>query len=91
MDITIRELAESVARLPVLPAHSLGLSKPDGTPKKQLDVSRLKVLGWQAKVFGQCLQARWLFQKEQRLELVRLNLSIDIVSIFCLTTQMNRI
>jgi GDP-L-fucose synthase len=25
-------------------------SKPDGTPKKQLDVSRLKALGWQARI-----------------------------------------
>ena len=25
-------------------------SKPDGTPKKQLDVSRLAAMGWQAKI-----------------------------------------
>ena len=25
-------------------------SKPDGTPKKQLDVSRLKALGWSAQI-----------------------------------------
>ncbi len=25
-------------------------SKPDGTPKKQLDVSRLAALGWRARI-----------------------------------------
>lgn len=46
-DVTIRELAETVARV-------LGFSgdlvfdhtKPDGTPRKLLDVSRLRSLGW---------------------------------------------
>ena len=51
VDLSIRELAEAVA-------HATGFtgaihwdtSKPDGTPKKQLDVSRLKALGWQARI-----------------------------------------
>ena len=50
VDLSIRKLAEAVA-------HATGFtgaihwdtSKPDGTPKKQLDVSRLKALGWQAR------------------------------------------
>ena len=29
-------------------------SKPDGTPRKQLDVSRLSKLGWQAKISLEC-------------------------------------
>jgi GDP-L-fucose synthase len=50
VDVTIRELAE-------LMAHELGFSgelkfdtsKPDGTPRKLLDVSRIQALGWRAK------------------------------------------
>ena len=26
------------------------ISKPDGTPKKQLDITRLKSLGWSSKI-----------------------------------------
>ena len=51
LDLSIRELAEAVAE-----ATGYGgtiewdISKPDGTPKKQLDVSRLKALGWSAQI-----------------------------------------
>ncbi len=49
-DLTIRELAELVAR--VL-EHDCKLtfdaSRPDGTPRKLLDVSRIKSLGWAPK------------------------------------------
>jgi len=48
-DITIRELAESTAKV----AHWEGTftfdrSKPDGTPRKVMDVSRMTALGWTA-------------------------------------------
>ena len=51
IDLSIRELAEQVAA-------AVGFngsihwdhSKPDGTPKKQLDVSRLAALGWRARI-----------------------------------------
>lgn len=46
-DITIRELAETVAR--VLGFHGqlvFDHTKPDGTPRKLMDVSRLHALGW---------------------------------------------
>jgi GDP-L-fucose synthase len=50
-DVTIRELAETVARVTGFKG-SLGFdaSKPDGTPRKLMDVSRLARLGWRASI-----------------------------------------
>ena len=48
-DITIRELAETIAG--VVGWHGefrFDSLKPDGTPRKLLDVSRITALGWQA-------------------------------------------
>lgn len=48
-DVTIRELAETVMR--TVDFHGrivFDASKPDGTPRKLLDVSRLAGLGWRA-------------------------------------------
>jgi GDP-L-fucose synthase len=51
VDLTIKELAELVARTVGYKGEILwDASKPDGTPKKQLDVSRLADLGWRAKI-----------------------------------------
>jgi len=51
VDLSIRELAEAVARATGFEGQLLwDSSKPDGTPKKQLDVSRLAAMGWQAKI-----------------------------------------
>ena len=50
-DLTIRELAELVARVVGFNgALRFDTSKPDGTPRKLLDVSRIKRLGWVPKV-----------------------------------------
>ena len=62
-DITIRELAETVAETVGLDASfRFDPSKPDGTPRKLLDVSKLSALGWQAKTplgEGLRLTYRW--------------------------------
>jgi len=49
-DGTIRELAELIRDVVGFEGEfSFDTSKPDGTPQKLLDVSRLKALGWAAK------------------------------------------
>jgi len=49
-DITIRELAEAVMDVIGFPGSIVfDSSKPDGVPRKLLDVSRMTELGWQAK------------------------------------------
>ena len=51
VDLTIRELAEQVATATGYQGEiHWDASKPDGTPKKQLDVSRLAALGWRARI-----------------------------------------
>jgi GDP-L-fucose synthase len=48
-DMTILELAESVARIIGWEGtFTLNISKPDGMPRKVMDVSRLRALGWSA-------------------------------------------
>ena len=50
-DVTIAELAASVARVVgYTGAIRFDTSRPDGTPRKLLDVSRLHALGWRAQV-----------------------------------------
>ena len=51
LDLTIRELAEAVAAATGYQGEiRWETSKPDGTPKKQLDVGRLAELGWRARI-----------------------------------------
>ncbi len=51
VDVTIRELAETVARVVGFAGEIVwDSSKPDGTPRKLLDVSRLRDLGWSARI-----------------------------------------
>jgi len=50
-DVTILELAELVAAAVGFRGRILrDPSKPDGTPRKLLDVGRLTALGWQARI-----------------------------------------
>ena len=49
-DVTIRELAQTVMDVVGFTGDIVfDASKPDGTPRKLLDVSRLKSLGWSAR------------------------------------------
>ena len=51
IDCTIRELAESIAKVADYKGRLVfDSSKPDGMPRKLLDVSKLKALGWQASM-----------------------------------------
>jgi GDP-L-fucose synthase len=50
-DVTIREIAETVARVIGFEGDTeWDTTKPDGTPQKLLDVSKLAGLGWTAKI-----------------------------------------
>jgi GDP-L-fucose synthase len=50
-DVTIRELAETIGRIVAFKGMlQFDASKPDGTPRKLLDVSRLAKLGWRASI-----------------------------------------
>ena len=50
-DLTIRELAEAVARVVGFTGGlRFDTSKPDGTPRKLLDVTRISALGWAPRI-----------------------------------------
>jgi GDP-L-fucose synthase len=50
-DVTIRELAETVCDvLGFNGSLEFDASKPDGTPRKLLDISKIKSLGWSPKI-----------------------------------------
>jgi GDP-L-fucose synthase len=51
IDLTIRELAETVMDVVGFKGKiAFDASKPDGTPRKLMDTSKLTALGWQAKI-----------------------------------------
>jgi len=51
LDVTIRELAETVKNVVGYKGQlRFDPTKPDGTPRKLQDVSRMKALGWKAQV-----------------------------------------
>ena len=50
-DVTIRELAETIKAVVGYQGQIVqDLTKPDGTPRKLMDVTRLRGLGWQARI-----------------------------------------
>ena len=62
-DVTIREVAEMVGHTVGFPGKiEWDASKPDGTPRKLLDVSKLTKLGWKASTpleEGLCATYKW--------------------------------
>ena len=49
-DISIRDLASTVAEIMKYNGHiNWDTSRPNGTPKRPLDFSKIKTLGWQPK------------------------------------------
>ncbi|MGW2014626.1 GDP-L-fucose synthase family protein [Streptomyces sp. NPDC001927] len=67
-DLTIRELAETVAEVTGYQGRiAWDTSKPDGTPRKLLDVSRLTGLGWKPAVaLPDGIAATYAWWREQR-------------------------
>lgn len=70
-DCTIRELAEIIARVTGFAGKiTFDVSKPDGAPRKLLDVSRLNTLGWQAGITledGLKSTYQWLLNHREQL------------------------
>jgi GDP-L-fucose synthase len=71
VDCTIRELAETIQRVVGFNGELVfDTSKPDGAPRKLMDVSRLKALGWQASISleeGLRQTYQWFLQNQERL------------------------
>ncbi len=69
VDCTIRELVETVAKVVGFEGEIIfDATKPDGAPRKLMDVSRLRALGWSASIeLTQGLQAtyQWFLANQQ--------------------------
>jgi GDP-L-fucose synthase len=67
-DITVAELARLIADVVEFDGDfAFDPSKPDGTPRKLLDVSRLHALGWHARTSleeGLAATYRWYLENE---------------------------
>ena len=75
VDLSIRELAEAVATATGYQgAIEWDSTKPDGTPKKQLDVCRMAEMGWSARISVEegLTSTVMQFRKELAQHLVRL-------------------
>jgi len=68
-DISIRDLAELICRIVGYKGRLVfDASKPDGTPRKLLDVSRLRNLGWRPRINleeGIAQAYQWFLKPEQ--------------------------
>jgi GDP-L-fucose synthase len=70
IDCTIRELVETVAKIVSYEGDIVfDKTKPDGTARKLMDVSRLEKLGWKAKTnleYGLSLTYHWFLANQGR-------------------------
>ncbi len=71
VDVTIKQLAEKIRDV-VYPEAELTFdtTKPDGTPRKLLDISKIKALGWQPKIDldeGIRRTYRWFLENQRQL------------------------
>ena len=73
-DVTIRELAQLICRVTGFEGRLVfDTTKPDGTPRKLLDVSRLSGLGWRARIGleeGIADTYRWFLEQKGALQSV---------------------
>lgn len=70
LDCTIRELAQTIAQVVGYKGRVVfDASKPDGTPRKLLDVTRLHQLGWYHEISleaGLASTYQWFLENQQR-------------------------
>jgi GDP-L-fucose synthase len=69
-DITIKELAELIKEIVGYEGEiKFDATKPDGTPRKLLDVSRLHATGWKHKIeLREGIQSTYEWFKEEKLK-----------------------
>ena len=65
-DVSIRELAEMIGDVVGFDGGiAWDASKPDGTPRKLLDVSKINALGWKADIpFREGVESTWRWYLE---------------------------
>ncbi len=72
-DVSIRELAELIARVVEFEGElCFDTGKPDGAPRKLLDVSKLNDIGWQAKINldeGLSSTYQWFLDNQSKLRM----------------------
>lgn len=65
-DVTIAELAQTIARIVGFEGRFVyDATKPDGTPRKLLDVTRMSALGWRARIpLEEGIRQAWSWYRE---------------------------
>jgi len=67
-DVTIKELAETVAKVVGNKSIEWDTSKPNGTPRKVLNVDKIKSLGWEPKIkLKEGIESTYTWYKENLL------------------------